>query len=197
MGFFAWVDHVDDAYFGQQSIPQWTLEDLQPTLEEKPSYPSRYPNCWRNPLSEITLVVPGEREDDPQRGPDSPRHTAWNASRAKPGHFDWVPLDRSLQWQAFQRVIGLLTTRGNEPLVILGPFNEWMVAEDQRSVFRALRDGIAGWLEANHIPHVVPETLASNLYADASHPLTEGYEKLAQQICQDVAFQKWWRGSRH
>ena len=66
-------------------------------------------------------------------------------------------------------------SRGNDVLVVLGPFNEHMLAEDNRPAYRKIRDGIAAWLGQNQIPAVVPETLPSDLYADASHPLTDGY----------------------
>ena len=87
-------------------------------------------------------------------------------------------------------MIGLLRDRGNDVLVILGPFNEHMVAKDQRPTFRKLRDGVKGWLSANTVAHVVPETLPSNLYADASHPLTEGYALAAQRLWQDAEFRR-------
>jgi hypothetical protein len=38
---------------------------------------------------------------------------------------------------------------------------------------------------------VVPETLPSELYADASHPLTQGYELLAKRIYTVERFRKW------
>jgi hypothetical protein len=38
---------------------------------------------------------------------------------------------------------------------------------------------------------VVPEALPSALYADASHPLTQGYELLARRICADEMFRNW------
>jgi hypothetical protein len=34
----------------------------------------------------------------------------------------------------------------------------------------------------------VPATFPSGLYADASHPLTEGYELLAKQIYGEASF---------
>jgi hypothetical protein len=184
VGFFGWVGHVEAAYFDQRSIPRWTLE-------EAAGDPPRYPNAWRNPLAQITLTVPGDPPDDPQRGPSSPRHKPWTAGGAATTYFDWVSLDASLQWRAFQRVIRLLRGRGNEVLVILGPFNEHMVAEEQRGAFRRLRDGIAAWLAANGVAHVTAETLPSQLYADASHPLTDGYALLAKRICRDTAFRQW------
>jgi hypothetical protein len=85
----------------------------------------------------------------------------------------------------------LLRSRGNDVLVILGPFNEPMVAEDQRAAFVRQRDGIVAWLAAQRVVHVVPEPLPSHLYADASHPLTDGYAMLAQRLCDAPAFQRW------
>ena len=185
VGFFGWVNHLDNVCFDQRSIPAWTLEADE-------NQPPQYPNAWRNPLARITGAVPGEAEDDPDRGPRSPRHKPWTAGEAAGGaKFDWVPLDASLQWQAFQRLIGLLQSRGCDVLVVLGPFNEHMAAQRQRPAFHKLREGIAAWLAAGQIACVVPETLPSDLYADASHPLTDGYERLARRICRDAAFRKW------
>ncbi len=184
VGFLGWVGHLDSVYFDQQSIPRWTLE-------EDDSDPPRRPNAWRNPLARITLRVPGEPKDDPQRGPSSARHKPWTAGGGTPTHFDWVPLNASLQWGAFRRTIRLLRDRGNDVLVILGPFNEYMVAEDQRPTLHRLEEGITGWLSAQKVPCVAPATLPSDLYADDSHPLTNGYALLAQQILQDPVFQRW------
>ena len=53
--------------------------------------------------------------------------------------------------------------------------------------------GITLWLGQNRIIHVAPELLASSLYADASHPLTEGYKSLAQTILNGDQFKAWMR----
>ncbi|MCW3055557.1 MAG: hypothetical protein JWN14_4727 [Chthonomonadales bacterium] len=184
LGFFGWVNHLDNVYFDQQSIPNWTLA-------QDSSDPPQSPNAWRNPLAQITLRVPGEPKDDPQRGPSSPRHKPWNASRATPTHFDWVPLQESLQWHAFQHTVELLRSRGNDVLVILGPFNESMVAEEQRPTLHHLEEGITTWLTTHNVAHLVPQTLPSALYADASHPLTDGYAQLASDIYQNPDFKYW------
>jgi len=76
-------------------------------------------------------------------------------------------------------------------LVVLGPFNEHMIAEENRPAYHRLRDGIAEWLTLNRIPNVVPEPLPSLLYADASHPLTEGYALLAKRLSENQRFQDW------
>jgi hypothetical protein len=182
--FFQWVSHLQNAYFGQKSIPKWTLE-------EEGGDPPRYPYVYRNPLSQITLTVPSESRDDPQRGPKSPRHKSWSTDGAGTTGFDWVALDKSLQWRSFQRVIATLRGRGNDVLVVLGPFNEHIMAGENRPAYRRIREDIVAWLATNQIPHVVPEPLPSALYADASHPLTQGYQLLANRLYNDAAFQKW------
>ena len=182
--FFEWVSHLQNAYFGQKSIPKWTLE-------EESGDPPRYPNVYRNPFSQITLTVPVEPQDDPQRGPQNPRHKPWSTDATGTARFDWVALDKSLQWHAFQRVIETLRERDNDVFVVLGPFNEHIMAEENRSAYRRIHEDIVAWLSTNQIPHVVPEPLPSDLYADASHPLTQGYQLLADLLYSDAAFRKW------
>ena len=130
-------------------------------------------------------------ESDPQRGPSSARHKPWSSGGAAPTHFEWVALSRSLQWSAFQRTLHLLRERGNSVLVMLGPFNEHMIADGQRAEYRALRDGAAAELSRDDGFLVAPDTLPSELYADASHPLTSGYSKLAAQLFANERFRRW------
>jgi hypothetical protein len=174
LGFVAWVSHLQNAYFGQKGILNWTLE-----------------NPVGNPLSQFRWRVPSAARDDAKRGPKSPRHKPWFAGGANKSRFDWVALDSSLQWQAFQRLVGILRGRGNDVLVVLGPFNEHLMADESQRAYRKLRDKTATWLLKNQVPHLTPELLPSALYADASHPLTEGYELLAKHIYSDTSFQKW------
>lgn len=182
--FLGWVGHLQSAYFGQKSILDWTLAD-------DGGDPPRYPNACKNPFWQITWSVPSAPKADPERGPQSARHKPWLANGAGPSHFEWVALERSLQWRAFQRVLGILQQRGNDVLVVIGPFNEHLVAEENRPAYRESRDGVASWLAERQVPHVVPELLPSALYADASHPLTEGYARLAREIWRNGKFQEW------
>jgi hypothetical protein len=182
----AWVAHLQNACFGQQSIPKWTLA-------EDGSDPPRRPNAYKNPLSQITFRLPSAPADDPQRGPQSPRHKPWSENARGTTEFDWVRLDASLQWQGFQRLVELLRQRGNDVLVVLGPFNEHLLAESNRPTCRELTRGIALWMQENRVPYVQPEILPSALYADASHPLTEGYELLANRIAEHPGFREWLR----
>ncbi len=181
---FAWVGHLQNAYYDQHAIPEWTLQD-------DGSDPPRYPNAWRNPLSALRAGVPREPAVDPLRGPGSPRHKPWNAADAQPTEFDWVPLDQSLQWQAFERIVALLRERHNEVLVMVGPFNEHLIASGQRAIFERMRERIAATLTERGVMVIVPGTLPSEMYADASHPLTQGYAKLAADLFQGRVFQSW------
>ncbi len=182
-----WANHLQSAYFGQKSILSWTLAD-------DGSDPPRYPNSYKNPFAQISLRVPSAPEADPDRGPKSPRHKPWSKDGKGSTRFDWVNLDTSLQWAAFQRLVQLLRARGDDVLVVAGPFNEHMMAEENRPDYRRLRDGIADWLAKNHVACIVPEPLPSALYADASHPLTEGYELLAHRFYDDATFRRWTKG---
>jgi len=182
--FLQWVGHLQNAYFDQKSFLSWTLT-------EDGGSPPRYPNSYRNPLAEISLAVPSAPVDDSERGPQSARHKAWAVEGQGPTRFEWVGLDASLQWRAFQRLVRELRARGNAVFVVVGPFNEHMVAEENRANYRELRDGIRAWLEQNQIPNAIPATLPSELYADASHPLTQGYQLLAERLYADPQFQSW------
>jgi hypothetical protein len=182
--FLQWVGHMEDACFDQRSVPKWTLAD-------DGSSPPKYPNSYRNPLAQISLTVPAAPADDPDRGLTSPRHRPWSAEGPNRTRFEWVGLDTSLQWRAFQRSVAELRRRGNSVFVVIGPFNEHLLVEDNRPAYRTLRDAMDEWLTQNQIPHALPEVLPSELYADASHPLTEGYRLLAQRLYADAKFQKW------
>lgn len=177
--FMSWVTHLQAAYFNDKSIPAWTLQSDDN---------DRYPNSYKCPISQITLRVPTAPADDPQRGPKSPRHKPWTQNGGNPTTFDWLTTTNSLQWQAFNRTFEKLR-RDNDVIVVLGPFNENIIADDNKPAFRALRDGIISELKSAQANLIVPKTLPSELYADASHPLTQGYELLARELLADAAFQ--------
>ena len=180
----SWVSHVQSTYFEQKSILDWTLAD-------DGGAPPRYPNSYKNPLAQITFRVPVAPADDPKRGPTSPRHKSWTEGGASPARFEWVDLEGSLQWASFQRLVAILRARGNDLMVVLGPFNEPMIASENQAKYRALRDGAAAWFKKSGVTCIAPDALPSELYADASHPLTAGYELLAKRLAQDSSWQSW------
>ena len=182
--FLSWIEHLQDACFEQKSILRWTLQ-------EDGADPPNYTNACKNPLRQISFQVPLAPAKDPLRGPDSPRHKPWSLTGEGTARFEWVALQDSLQWHAFQRMLRMLRARGNDVLIILGPFNEHIMAEENRSTYRKIRDEAVSWFSANHVRYLAPEPLPSPLYADASHPLTAGYAALAKSISQNQSFQSW------
>ena len=50
-------------------------------------------------------------------------------------NFDWVSLEDSLQWQAFLRLVALLEQRGNDLVIVMGPFNEHIMTRITRPSF--------------------------------------------------------------
>jgi hypothetical protein len=179
--FMSWVNHLQIAYFDNKSVPAWTLQ-----VDD--SDPPRYPNAWKNPLSQITFRVPSPPANDPERGPASPRHRTWTQTGAAPTSFDWVNPTNSLQLRAFKRAVEKLRADGHDLFVVIGPFNTHIIAEESKAGFDGLRNDVILFLKASGIPHSTLETLPSEVYADASHPLTEGYKLLADQLMKDASF---------
>lgn len=184
VGFLQWVGHLESAYFGQKSIPLWTLAD-------DGGDPPAYPNTFRCPISQVSLRLPDPFAPDPERGPTSPRHRPWDRAGGRPVEFEWVETAKSLQWQAFGRVVERLRARGADVLVLVGPFNESMLTDTNRATYTRWREKVASWLKEQGVPAFLPAALPSGLYADASHPLTEGYALLAKQLWADPTFQAW------
>lgn len=182
--FFSWVTHLQTAYFNDKSIPSWTLAD-------DGSEPPQFLNAYKNPLRQIALRVPSPPAQDPERGPASSRHQPWFKTGATATHFDWVAPETSLQLAAFKRTVEKLTADHNDVLVVIGPFNEHMIAPESKPAFEKLRDATTAYLQTKNIPVLIPEALPSELYADGSHPLTGGYKLLAERLQKEPAFHTW------
>ena len=171
---FAFARHLQMAYFSNteektSDLPSWTM-----------AHP------YGNPLSPITLSLPSPLEM-PTPPPDSRPWTAWNPDKVD---FPWVELDTSIQWASFRRTIELLQARGNEVFVVVGPFNEHKLTEKSREIYRKRLEEVGSWLAERKIPHCMASLLPSEEYADGSHPLADGYARLARQLFEDREFAK-------
>jgi len=182
--FLAWVRHLQIQYWDQKDPYAWTFAD-------DGKYPTSYPNTYRMPWSELDFTLLSEPNPDPERGVDSKRHSPWSTDGIGTQRFDWVELQDSLQWAAFQRLCKLLQKRDNDLIVILGPFNKHIMAEENRTHFESIESGAKEWFQSSNIPFIAPATLDSALYGDASHPLTEGYRALAVELWNDPDFANW------
>ena len=168
--FMAWADHVRIAYFDGRDLASWTLD-----------HP--YARPWR----QVTFALPSPAEP-PVPPPDARPWTDKGLPRFSPR---WVDLDESLQWAAFRRTAERLATRWNgRVFVVVGPFNEHMLEDEALAAYKRLTRQAQAWLDERGIPYLAPEALPSRLYADASHPLAEGYRRLAETLLADKAFRE-------
>ncbi len=157
--FLSWASHLRVAYFDQKDIPAWTFE-----------------HPYANPIAAVTRPLPAPAEDHAKEP------VSWSDHGIEKQDLPWVDLETSLQWRSFRRLIRTLQDRGNRVYVLVGPFNEHLLEEPSLQRYGNLRDAIARGLEELEVPHYVPDALPSEYYADASHPLPEGYELLAEQL---------------
>ncbi|HUS34711.1 MAG TPA: hypothetical protein VM680_05095 [Verrucomicrobiae bacterium] len=183
--FMSWVTHLQSAYFDDKSIPAWSLQSDDN---------DRYPNSYRNPFAQIALRVPSAPADDPERGPKSARHKPWTQNGGSPTTFEWLNgndlMWRSFQWGAFLETLTKLQADQNDVFVVFGPFNTHIITPENMAGFESIKETIVATLKTSEIPFATPETLPSDLYADASHPLTAGYELLAKRLLENPDFRK-------
>ena len=158
--------HFRIAYFGQEDFPAWTV-----------AHP------YSNPLQAISLDMPMPLDVAPS--PPIP----WMEKSDRLQSFSWVPPELSLQWASFQEAVATLEARGNEVFVIFGPFNKHLLTEDNRAIYQPMEDVMIQWLADSGVTYVAPTALASELYADASHPIPAGYEALADVLVTSESFQ--------
>lgn len=182
--FLSWVRHLQIQYWDQKDPYAWTLTD-------DGNYPPSYPNTYRMPWSELDFKLLDEPNPDPERGTDSNRHKPWSRDGVGTQRFDWMELEKSLQWTAFQRLCEHLIQRNNQLIVILGPFNKHIMAEGNRARFESIESEVKEWFDSSDIPFIAPELLESSLYGDASHPLTDGYRELAGALWNEQRFKNW------
>jgi hypothetical protein len=165
VGLSSWTTHLQQAYFDRTDIPSWTME-----------------HPYDNPLERLTLELPPL--DQSLRHPSRP----WYKSGITKQDFPWIDLDTSLQWHAFQCTVQLLRKRGNRVFVLVGPFNEHLLNPESLRRYQEVKATITAWLKEQQVPHLVPPPLPSAQYGDASHPLAEGYELLAQKLWAEPSF---------
>jgi len=157
--FYSLLNHVRLAFFNNEDLNQWMID-----------------NPYKNPLSQISMTVaPGEEEK-------TNSCVDWRRQGIPAQDWDWVPLDRSYQWQAFTRVVKLLRNRGNRVCVMVGPLNPYMLTPVSLNEFRRLQRDICLWLKDQNIEYASLPDLPSETYADASHPLSKGYDLIANSL---------------
>ncbi len=165
--FGAWAKHVRYAYFEGSDIPAWTL-----------AHP------YECPAARFARALPSP--DEPPSPP--PVAKPWTEQQLAKFDAQWVDLESSLQWRFFREALESLRRKGNRVFVVLGPFNEHMLTAASLEAYAGSKAAAAAWLDATGIPYVNCTVLPSELFADASHPLAEGYASLARQLLGDERF---------
>ncbi len=171
---FGWANHLRIAYFEDEpELRRWT---------DFPTWTIAHP--YANPAGAVTLELPSPDE------PPSPQPVAepWTDKGIVPRSFPWVELETSLQWRFFRQTVEILRARGNRVFVLVGPFNEHMLTPESLEIYKKRQHEVEARLQHNKVPYYVPPALPSHYYADASHPLAEGYRLLAERLLTDPAF---------
>lgn len=166
MPFFCLTSHIRINYFENMNLQNWTIQ---------------YP--YKNPLSAINLRIPTP-ENSPKSEPIS-----WSERGIEKQDFSWVPIGESYQWDSFKRVIRALGK--NNIFVIIGPFNPYILTEESLSRYNNMKREMERWFEEKGIDYKSLSDLPSEDYADASHPLKEGYAKIAKELFETESFRKW------
>ena len=163
--FLSWTSHLRKVYFDSMDLATWTIE-----------------HPYKNPLRAITLELRGPKDEG------QGEHISWVEKGIAKQDFQWVELETSLQWTFFRGTVDVLKARGNRVLVLVGPFNEHMLKGESIEAYGKMKREIETWLLQNNIAYYMPPALPSNLYCDASHPLSEGYAMLARQLFKNEDF---------
>jgi len=168
--FFSWKEHLKIAYWEGMSLPDWSIE---------------------NPY----VVIPRDRGPDSFSGDDpGSEPLSWRKRGIAPADLPWIEAGRSYQWRSFKNVVWELRSRRNRVFVILGPFNTHALTPKSRTRYEALKRAMEQWLQQQRIPYSAPRLLPTDLYADVSHPLGDGYREIAKELWGSSAFHDWLGG---
>ena len=162
--FFAWKQHLESAYFDQMDVPSWTL--VHP---------------YRDPVAALGRRAPLSADPEHEAVP-------WTQGSITTQDFPWVKPEESFQWHSFQEMLRVLARRHNEVFVLVGPFNEHMLTPESLARYDAVKAQIVASLRSAGVQCYAPDALPSDLYADASHPLKQGYALLAKELFACEAF---------
>jgi hypothetical protein len=165
--FRGWTTHLQQVYYDKTDIPTWTLD-----------------HPYHNPFAAVTRGLP-PTDHTLRHDPIS-----WTKRGIEKQDIEWIDPETSLQWHAFQRAVEILERRGNRVFVLVGPFNEHMLTDESRERYQKVKLIIETWLREKDVPYLAPAPLPSELYADSSHPLCEGYARLARQVFEVLPWKK-------
>jgi len=166
--FFSCAKHINISCFANMPFSDWTLE-----------------HPYESPLTALGTSLPGT-----DVGPQS-KPVDWKKRGMGGQDFAWVPLSESNQWRAFTRTLDLLREKGASVFVLFVPINPYLQTDDSRARGEAQAKDAKAWLEGARLPYYCADGLQSVQYADASHPLADGYAEIARRLRECSAFKEW------
>ncbi|NCO94027.1 MAG: hypothetical protein COZ06_32860 [Armatimonadetes bacterium CG_4_10_14_3_um_filter_66_18] len=166
--FVSLMKHVRAVDFTNMDLDNWTLE-----------------NPYADPLPLLKTKMPAP-DDAPRSAP-----VPWTESGTPEQDLRWVRLDSSFQWASFRQTVALLQARHNKVFALVGPFNTHLLTPGSRKRYGILKSALAKRLEETGVSHYVVPELPTEEYADASHPLSAGYARMAAELSKAAAFREW------
>ncbi len=160
---FQLVRHLQVTGFGSTDLPLWTVE-----------------NPYANPLGLISIKRSGMAEGSEGKIRSEAQAITTRAPVLQ--SLPWVEFETSLQWWAFQRLVDLLESRGNDVFVVLGSLNEHVLSPDSILKYRELLMKAESRIEEMNVASSLLPLLPKLMYADTSHTFSQGYALLAKHI---------------
>ncbi len=161
-GILRWAAHVR-----RFNLPAWTLE-----------------HPYASPCAAFTRQRPSTEPAAAEQ------NRPWYEMNLAKRDMPFVELENSLQWRFFRETVQLLQDRRNRVFVLVGPFNEHMLAGQSVSVYERVKTEIGRWLSDTGIPHLIAEPPPSDCWRDASHALAPGYRQIAEQLFAHESFHR-------
>lgn len=160
--FFGWKKHLQNYFYRNEDFKSFLVK-----------------NQVADPFAPIRRhIVPEEKE---HKGTDKNYLT-----RGIPvQHWEWVPLEKSRQWQALLETAEILRSRGNKVLVMVGTINPGLLDAGTLAGLKKLRLQAADDLKRKGIEPVMFPELPAEFYADASHLLESGYARIAEFLLKE------------
>jgi len=150
-----WIEHIKMNYFKEKNFYAWTIENPHNNIM---NYFSGNSNG---------IYIPPE----PMR-----------LTQANKQNIEWVEIEKSIQWKYLLKTISYLKKNGNDIIVLITPFNTYMLTDQSRDKYYSIISDIRKELSGTDINFIIPEIQEKNFFADSSHFTAEGYRAIATEI---------------
>ncbi len=172
-GFLLWAQGMRIRHLNGYDWGGWVMENPD-ALPWDPEFVKKTDEMWRDQgIREGVEAVSWEDQGIPRQS------------------LEWVALEESYQWSQFLKLLDELQDQERRTLVILGPLNPWIMKEADLQQYNKILDQVEITLTEKSISCWRPDSIASELYADTSHPLAKGYTQLAEQALSSETWKNW------